>query len=126
MQERVMAHPKITVIWNSAVDEILGTEVGHVTGARLKNVVTGETTEMPIDGVFAAIGHEPNTTLFRDKIELDEKGYIKTIPGTSRTNIPGVFAAGDVQDVRYRQAITAAGSGCMAALDAEKFLAEHT
>jgi thioredoxin reductase (NADPH) len=125
MQDRALQHPKIKVIWNSAIEEILGVDVGHVTGVRLKNLVTNETTEMPIDGVFAAIGHEPNTTLFRDKIDLDEKGYIKTVPGTSRTNVPGVFAAGDVQDARYRQAITAAGSGCMAALDAEKFLAER-
>ncbi len=123
MQERVMANPKITIIWNSAVDEILGVDVGHVTGVRLKDTVTGETREMAIDGVFASIGHEPNVSLFKDVLDLDEKGYLKTVPGTSKTNIPGVFAAGDVQDSHYRQAITAAGSGCMAALDAEKYLA---
>lgn len=125
MQDRVLQNPKISVIWNAAVDEILGVEAGQVTGVRLKDTVTGETKEMPIDGVFAAIGHEPNTALFRGVLELDGKGYIKTVPGTSRTNIPGIFAAGDVQDARYRQAITAAGSGCMAALDAEKYLADH-
>lgn len=123
MQERVFANPKISVLWNSAVDEILGADVGHVTGVRLKDTVTGETREMPIDGVFASIGHEPNTSLFAGVLDLDEKGYITTIPGSSKTNIPGIFAAGDVQDPHYRQAITAAGSGCMAALDAEKFLA---
>ena len=123
MQERTLANPKIEVIWNAVVDEILGTDVGHVTGVRLKDTVTGATREMPIDGVFAAIGHEPNTSLFKGKVDLDEKGYIKTIPGTSKTNVEGVFAAGDVQDSRYRQAITAAGSGCMAALDVEKYLA---
>ena len=123
MQERSFANPKISVIWNSAVDEILGTD--HVTGVRLKNTVTGEVTEMPIDGVFAAIGHEPNVSLVKDLVEVDEKGYIKTVPGSSKTNIEGLFAAGDVQDAKYRQAITAAGSGCMASLDAEKYLAEH-
>jgi len=124
MQERTLANPKISVIWNAEVAEILGVDVGHVTGVKLRDTVTGEMREMPIDGVFAAIGHEPNTSLFKGKIDLDEKGYIKTVPGTSKTNVPGVFAAGDVQDARYRQAITAAGSGCMAALDAEKFLTE--
>jgi len=125
MQERTLANPKIEVVWNAVVDEILGVDVGHVTGVRLKDTITGATREMPIDGVFAAIGHEPNTALFRGKVDLDEKGYIKTIPGTSKTSVEGVFAAGDVQDSRYRQAITAAGSGCMAALDVEKFLAER-
>lgn len=129
MQERTMKNPKIEVVWNAEVAEILGTD--RVTGVRLKDTVTGETREMAIDGVFAAIGHEPNTSLFRagaqglaPLLDLDEKGYIKTIPGSSKTNIDGVFAAGDVQDARYRQAVTAAGTGCMAALDAEKFLAE--
>ncbi len=125
MQERVMDNPKIDIIWNAEVDEILGVAVGHVTGVRLKDTVNGETYEISIDGVFAAIGHEPNTSLFKGKVDLDEKGYIKTIPGTSRTNIEGVFAAGDVQDTRYRQAITAASSGCMAALDAEKSLTAY-
>ncbi|MBI5654076.1 thioredoxin-disulfide reductase [Candidatus Uhrbacteria bacterium] len=125
MQERTFANPKIEVVWNTAVDEILGVDVGHVTGIRLKDTVTGETREMPIDGVFAAIGHEPNTSLFKGVLELDEKNYIKTVPGSTRTNVPGVFAAGDVQDAKYRQAITAAGTGCMASLEAEKFLAEN-
>lgn len=120
MQERALKNPKISVIRNSAVDEILGDD--HVTGVRLKDTVTGETREMAIDGVFAAIGHEPNTALFKGVLDLDEKGYIKTVPGTTKTNIEGVFAAGDVQDAKYRQAITAAGTGCMAALEAEKLL----
>jgi thioredoxin reductase (NADPH) len=125
MQERALKNPKINVIWNSEVADILGGDVGHVTGVRLKDTVTGEDRDMEIDGVFAAIGHAPNTELFKDVLDLDEKGYIKTIPGSSKTNIEGVFAAGDVQDAKYRQAITAAGSGCMAALDAEHFLADH-
>jgi len=122
MQERVMQNPKITVIWNAEVTEVLGVDVGHVTGVRLKDTVTGEERTMEIAGVFAAIGHAPNTELFVGKLDLDEKGYVKTMPGTTKTNIAGVFAAGDVQDPHYRQAITAAGSGCMAALDAERFL----
>lgn len=125
MQERTFNNPKIEVVWNSAVEDILGVDVGHVTGVKLKDTVTGETREMALDGVFAAIGHDPNTSLFKGVIDLDEKGYIKTVPGSARTNIPGVFSAGDVQDAKYRQAITAAGSGCMAALEAEKFLAEN-
>ncbi|MEO5927638.1 MAG: thioredoxin-disulfide reductase [Patescibacteria group bacterium] len=125
MQDRAMNNPKIKVIWNSEVAEILGIEAGHVTGVKLKDTVTGEERQMEIDGVFAAIGHVPNTELFKGVIDMDEKMYIKTVPGSSLTNIPGVFAAGDVQDAKYRQAITAAGSGCMAALDAEKFLADH-
>jgi thioredoxin reductase (NADPH) len=125
MQERTEKNPKISIIWNSAVEEIFGEDVGHVTGVRLKDTVTGELREVPIDGVFAAIGHEPNTQLFKGILDLDEKNYLKTVPGSSKTNIPGVFAAGDVQDGRYRQAITAAGSGCMAAIDAEKYLAEN-
>lgn len=125
MQERVLKNPKINVIWNAAVEEILGVEVGHVTGVRLKDTVSGEEKEMPIDGVFAAIGHEPNVDLVKELVTLDEKNYISIRPGTSITNIPGLFACGDVQDARYRQAITAAGSGCMAALDAERYLSEH-
>lgn len=125
MQDRALQNPKIQVIWNSAVDEILGVVEGHVTGVRLKNVETGETTDMPIDGVFAAIGHEPNVQLVDGLVELDEKRYIKTVPGTAQTSVPGIFACGDVQDARYRQAITAAGSGCMAALDAERYLSHH-
>ncbi|MGA6828271.1 thioredoxin-disulfide reductase [Nitrospira sp. NS4] len=119
MQERAMKSEKIAFVWNSVVEDILGGEV--LTGVRLKNVVTGRMTEAPCDGVFVAIGHRPNTSLFAGQIEMDEKGYIRTRNGTA-TSIPGVFAAGDVQDSTYRQAVTAAGSGCMAAIDAERFL----
>lgn len=123
MQERAMANPKIKVIWNSEVAEILGVETGRVTGVKLRNTVDGTESEMPIEGVFAAIGHEPNSALAKQLgVDLDEKGYVKTVPGTSKTNIEGLFACGDLQDAHYRQAITAAGSGCMAALDAERYL----
>ncbi|MDP3985750.1 MAG: thioredoxin-disulfide reductase [bacterium] len=125
MQERSKKNPKISLLMNTAVEDILGVDVGKVTGVKLKNTVTGAVSEMPCDGVFAAIGHEPSTSLFKDKIELDAKGYIVTKPGSTATNIAGVFAAGDVADHRYRQAITAAGTGCMAAIDVEKFLEEH-
>ncbi|MCK9360679.1 thioredoxin-disulfide reductase [Patescibacteria group bacterium] len=123
MQDRVKANPKIEIIWNSEVTDILGEE--KVTAAVLKNIVTGETREMPIDGVFAAIGHAPNISLVQGLVDLDEKGYVVTLPGSTRTNVPGLFACGDVQDAKYRQAITAAGTGCMAALDAERFLSGH-
>ena len=119
MQDRAVKNEKITFIWNSAVEDILGNDV--VAGARLKNLVTGKTTELPCAGVFVAIGHRPNTHLFAGQISMDEKGYIRTEKGTA-TSVPGVFAAGDVQDSVYRQAVTAAGSGCMAAIDAERFL----
>ncbi len=119
MQDRAVKNEKITFVWNSVVDDILGHDV--VTGARLKNLVTGKTTDLPCAGVFVAIGHRPNTTLFVDQLEMDAKGYLITNHGTT-TSIPGVFAAGDVQDSTYRQAVTAAGSGCMAAIDAERFL----
>lgn len=119
MQDRAFHNDKITFIWNSVVEDILGKEV--VEGVRLKNIVTGKTAELACAGVFVAIGHRPNTQLFDGQLEMDEKGYIITRNGTA-TNIPGVFAAGDVQDSRYRQAVTAAGSGCMAAIDAEHFL----
>ncbi|HWA84326.1 MAG TPA: thioredoxin-disulfide reductase [Fimbriimonadaceae bacterium] len=124
MQDRVFNNPKITVVWNTMVDEILGqTEpVKKVTGARLLNIVTGEKKEMPIDGVFVAIGHKPNSDLFKGLIDMNDVGYIKVQPGSTRTNIPGVFAAGDVADAVYRQAVTAAGTGCMAAIDAERYL----
>ena len=125
MQERMKKNEKIEMIWNASVDGILGKEVDHVTGVRLKDSTTGELRDMEIDGVFAAIGHEPNVDLVKDLVDLDEKNYVKTSFGTSQTNIPGLFACGDVQDSRYRQAITAAGSGCMAALDAEKYLADQ-
>lgn len=119
MQDRAMKNEKVSFIWNSVVEDILGHEV--VTGVRLKNVVTGKPSEVPCAGVFVAIGHRPNTALFAGQIDMDEKGYIRTHAGTA-TSIPGVFAAGDVQDSSYRQAVTAAGSGCMAAIDAERFL----
>lgn len=125
MQERTRNNAKIELVLNREVAEILGEEAGRVTGVRLRDTVSGGLVEMPIDGVFAAIGHEPNVGLVKGLVDLDEKGYIKTLPGTAQTNVPGLFACGDVQDARYRQAITAAGSGCMAALDAEKYLAEH-
>lgn len=123
MQDRVRNNPKISILWNAEVTDILGKEAGHVTGIRLKDTETGEVKDMEVDGVFAAIGHVPNTELFVGKIDTDEKGYIKTVPGTTRTSVSGIFAAGDVQDSVYRQAITAAGTGCMAALEAERFLA---
>ena len=119
MQDRVFANPKIHVIWESEVAEVIGE--GAVTGARLRNVKTGETTDFPTDGVFVAIGHTPNTDLFKGQIELD-KGYIVVEHPTTKTSVEGVFAAGDVVDHVYRQAVTAAGTGCQAAIDAEKFL----
>ncbi len=119
MQDRAMNNEKISFAWNSVVEDILGTNV--VTGARLKNLVTGASSELACDGVFVAIGHRPNTDLFKDQLTMDETGYIRTSQGTA-TSVAGVFAAGDVQDTKYRQAITAAGSGCMAAIDAERFL----
>jgi len=119
MQDRAMKNEKIAFLWNSVVEDILGNEV--VTSVRLKNLVTGSTSEFPCAGVFVAIGHRPNTALFTRQLAMDEKGYIKTHNGTS-ASVPGVFAAGDVQDSTYRQAVTAAGSGCMAAIDAERFL----
>ncbi len=122
MQDRAMHNEKVAFIWNSVIEDILGTDI--VTGARIKNLVTGKLTDIPCAGIFIAIGHRPNTSLFTGQIELDESGYIQTRDGTA-TNIPGVFAAGDVQDSTYRQAITAAGSGCMAAIDAERFLESH-
>lgn len=125
MQDRAFKNEKINFIWNSAVEEILGSKEGGVTGVRIRNVNTGEVWEKECQGVFVAIGHTPNTRIFEGRIELDEKGYLVTKGNTSFTSIPGVFAAGDVHDTRYRQAITAAGSGCKAAMDAEKFLEEH-
>lgn len=119
MQDRAMQNEKIAFIWNSVIEDILGGKT--VTGVRLKNIVTGKTTELSCAGVFVAIGHRPNTTLFTNQIEMDATGYIRTHAGTA-TSVPGVFAAGDVQDSHYRQAITAAGTGCMAAIDAERFL----
>ncbi|MCS6855545.1 MAG: thioredoxin-disulfide reductase [Elioraea sp.] len=124
LQQRLFANPKISVIWNHVVDEILGTEdPPGVTGLRLRHVKSGESREIGVDGVFVAIGHVPNTGLVRGQLELDAEGYVVTVPGSTRTSIPGVFAAGDVQDKVFRQAVTAAGTGCMAALEAERFLA---
>ncbi len=120
MQDRVLNTPNIKVYWNTDTDEILGAQ--KVEAVRIKNNKTGDTQEIPISGFFVAIGHEPNSKIFKDFIDMDETGYITTIPGTTKTNVPGVFAAGDVQDKNYRQAVTAAGSGCMAALDAERYL----
>jgi thioredoxin reductase (NADPH) len=126
LQERLFANPKVEVIWDSAVDEVLGaTDPMGVTGVRLKNVKTGETREVAADGVFIAIGHAPASQLFQGQLEMDASGYLKVKPGTASTAIPGVYAAGDVTDDVYRQAVTAAGMGCMAALEAERFLAEH-
>ncbi len=122
MQDRVFNTPNIKIYWNSETDEVLGDK--KVEAVRLHNNVTQEKTEIPVSAFFVAIGHEPNSGIFKGFLDMDETGYIKTIPGTSKTNIEGVFASGDVQDKIYRQAVTAAGSGCMAALDAERYLGE--
>jgi len=121
MQDRAMKNEKISFAWNSVVEDILGKDL--VTGVRLKNIVTGASTDLACAGVFVAIGHRPNTDFFKGQLDMDDNGYVLTSRDTA-TSVPGVFAAGDVQDTRYRQAITAAGSGCMAAIDAERFL-EH-
>jgi len=123
MQKRAMTHPKIEILWNSVVEEAIGNGQ-TLTKLLLKDTVNGSTRELEVSGLFYAIGHEPNTQIFKGFLNLDEQGYIITTPGTTKTNIPGVFAAGDVQDKIYRQAITAAGTGCMAALEAERWLAE--
>ncbi len=124
LQKRLFAHPKVEVIWDHVVDAVLGTESPlGVTGLRLAHSQTGAKRELSIDGLFVAIGHTPNTELFKGKLDMDAEGYLVARPGSTRTNIPGVFACGDVADKIYRQAVTAAGTGCMAALDAEKFLA---
>jgi thioredoxin reductase (NADPH) len=125
LQDRLMENEKIEVVWNSAIEEILGDdEPLGVTGVKLRDTKTGEITERQVHGVFVAIGHDPATNVFKGKVEMDDEGYILTKVGTTHTNIPGVFAAGDVVDKHYRQAVTAAGMGCMAALDAEKYLGE--
>jgi thioredoxin reductase (NADPH) len=122
MQSRAKANPKIAWLLDSVVEKILGGAGRGVTGAVVRNVKTGEVREVPAGGIFMAIGHTPNTALFRGQLEMDEQGYLLVRDGTSATSVPGVFAAGDVADHRYRQAITAAGTGCMAAIDAERFL----
>ncbi|TVQ99319.1 MAG: thioredoxin-disulfide reductase [Deltaproteobacteria bacterium] len=125
MQERALNHPKIKVVWNKEVTEVLGDREAGVTAVRLRDTVTSEVSDFPTEGLFLAIGHVPNTGFLGDTLEKDESGYLVVEPGTTRTRIPGVFAAGDVADKKYRQAITAAGTGCMAALDAEHWLTEH-
>lgn len=125
MQQKVYETPNISIVWNHVIDEIVGTEHGFsrsVNGIIIKNTITNEKKKIDVDGVFIAIGHKPNTDIFRGQIEMDEQGYIKTKPGSTKTNLEGVFAAGDVQDPIFRQAITAAGSGCMASIEAERFL----
>ena len=125
MQERLFKNPKIEVVWNSVLDEVIGTDAPKsVTGVRLKNVETGGLSQLEVDGVFVAIGHVPATDLFKGKLEMNKSGYLVTAPDSTRTSIPGVFAAGDVKDEVFRQAVTAAGMGCMAALEAERYLAK--
>ena len=124
MQDRVKNNPKIEIHWNSETEEILGDSTG-VTGIRLKNRVSGATEEIALTGFFVAIGHQPNTSIFKGVLSMDEQEYLITEKGSTRTNIEGVFACGDVQDSTYRQAVTAAGTGCMAALDAERWLAAN-
>lgn len=126
MQERVRKNPKIKILYNTEVDEILDVSKGEVTGVKIRNNKNNETGILPVTGYFVAIGHTPNSDLFKDFLELHDNGYIKTKPGTTSTNIPGVFASGDVQDFIYRQAVTAAGTGCMAALEAERWLAANS
>jgi thioredoxin reductase (NADPH) len=123
MQQRALSHEKIDFAWDSEVDEVLGDK--FVTGVRLKNVKTGEFRDLAVEGLFIAIGHQPTTELFKSQLELDDAGYVKVQPGTTRTSLEGVFACGDVSDPIYRQAVTAAGTGCMASIDAERWLAEQ-
>jgi thioredoxin reductase (NADPH) len=125
MQERVLKNSKITPVYNAVVDEVLDVSKGEVTGARLRNINTNETMVVPCTGFFVAIGHTPNTDLFKGVLDMHDNGYLKTRLGSTYTNIPGVFACGDVQDFTYRQAVTAAGTGCMAALDAERWMAAN-
>ena len=121
MQDRVFKNPKIKILYNSGIEEVLGVAEQTVTGARVKNLKTGSTSVVPVSGFFVAIGHTPNSDLFVGQLDLHDNGYLKTKPGTTQTNVGGVFAAGDVQDFVYRQAVTAAGSGCMAALETERW-----
>ena len=122
MQERALSNEKINFVWNAAVDEVIGED--FVTGVRVRDVKTEEQREIPVEALFIAIGHEPNTALIRGQLELDDTGYVVTEARSTRTSVEGVFACGDVMDPTYRQAVTAAGSGCMAAIDAERWLAE--
>ena len=124
LQRRLFANPKIEVLWDHVVDEVLGDD-GGVTGLSVQNVKTGGLSQLPVEGVFVAIGHDPATEIFRGQVDMDAEGYIRTAPDSTATSVPGVYAAGDVKDKVYRQAVTAAGMGCMAALEAEKFLAEQ-
>jgi thioredoxin reductase (NADPH) len=124
MQDRAKKHPKISFLWNTVVEEVHDVEAGTVNGLTVRNLKTGEVTRHATQGLFIAIGHVPNTQLFTSQLTLDSNGYIKTKPGTAQTNIEGVFACGDVQDHVYRQAVTAAGTGCMAAIEAERWMAE--
>ena len=127
MQERALKNPKIEMVWDTVVEDVLGAAEGKVTGVRLRNVKTDAQSESQVDGLFVAIGHEPNTAVVRGQLDLHPNGYVKVKPGTTQTSVAGVFAAGDVQDFTYRQAVTAAASGCMAALEAERYLeANHS
>ena len=126
MQKRAVDHEKISIFWDTVVDEVLGNPMAGMTSLKVKNVKTEKVTEHPFTGLFVAIGHSPNTKLFKDKLDLNENGYVEVTPGTTYTSVEGVFASGDVQDHVYRQAVTAAGTGCMAAIDAERWLAEQT
>jgi thioredoxin reductase (NADPH) len=126
LQKRLLANPKIEIIWDSALEEVMGKHEGpmpEVTGIRVRNIKTDNITEYSLEGVFIAIGHQPNTSIFVNQLKMDEEGYLITQPDSTATNIPGIFAAGDVQDNKFRQAVTAAGTGCMAALETEKYLA---
>jgi thioredoxin reductase (NADPH) len=125
LEEKLLNHPQITVLWDTVLKEVVGTAAPKsVTGLKLQNIKTGEKSSFPVDGLFIAIGHKPQTDIFKGQLDMDEEGYLKTTPGTTFTNVKGVFAAGDVQDKIYRQAVTAAGQGCMAALDVVRFLEE--
>ena len=125
MQKRAIDHEKISIFWDTVVEEVVGNSKDGMTSLKVRNVKTDEVSEHPFTGLFIAIGHTPNTSLFNDQLELDENGYIRVTPGTTYTSVEGVVASGDVQDHVYRQAVTAAGTGCMAAIDAERWLAEH-
>jgi thioredoxin reductase (NADPH) len=125
MQQRAFDNPKVEFAWNSVLTEVVGSKDGGVTAVRLRDTETGEERDLEAQGVFIAIGHQPNTEIFKGKVEMDDVGYITTVPGTAQTSVEGVWAAGDVQDSVYRQAVTAAGTGCMAAIEAERWLAEH-